>query len=94
MKVRAVLGSWGCIEKKLPTAISMQSFGVMLILMFLRSKITWNFFWKYPSVHTKKLRGIQMSKSLIRFVALRLKLHNNVDGHNLPSGENWVILFA
>jgi hypothetical protein len=28
MKFWAVLGRWGCIEKNLPTAISMQLFGV------------------------------------------------------------------
>jgi hypothetical protein len=29
MKFWAVLGSWGCREKKIPTAISMQLFGVV-----------------------------------------------------------------
>ena len=51
MKFWAVLGSQGCREKKLPTAISMQLFGV-------------GFFFKYCSVCTKKLHNIKLRKIL------------------------------
>jgi hypothetical protein len=38
MKFWAVLGSWGCRGKKLPTAISMQIFGVVFSTFYGQQK--------------------------------------------------------
>jgi hypothetical protein len=61
MKFWAVLGSQGCREKKLPTAISMQLFGVVFST-FCGQKENLNFFNKYCSVRTKKLNNIKLRK--------------------------------
>ena len=58
MKFWAVLGSRGCREKTLPTAISMQLFGVVF-WTFLGQKKGW-FFLKYCSVCTEKLHNIKL----------------------------------
>ena len=57
MKFWAVLGSQGCREKKkLPTATSMQLFGVVFQLFVGKTKFI--FLKKYYSARTEKLRKI------------------------------------
>ena len=65
MKFWAVLGSRGCREKKLPTAISMQLFEVVFST-FCGQKNIFKFFEKYFSIRTKKLHNKIKKSSLVR----------------------------
>ena len=59
MKFWAVLGSQGCREKKLPTAISMQLFGVVFFNFFVGKKNLNKKNQKYFSIHAEKLHSIK-----------------------------------
>jgi hypothetical protein len=59
MKFLAVLGSRGCREKNLPTAISMQLLGVVFST-FCGQKIILENFEKHPSVRSEKLHKIKL----------------------------------
>ena len=55
MKFWTMLGSWGCKEKKMPTAIGMQLFEV-IFSNFCEQKNIFNF-----SIRTKKLHNVKLS---------------------------------
>ena len=59
MKFWAVLGSRGCKEKKLPTAISMQ--------LFVSKKKIIKIIKNYFSIRTEKLHSIKTKKILKNF---------------------------
>ena len=60
MELGAVLGSRGCREKKLPTAVSMQLFGVVFSTFCGLKKL--KEFNKYFSIRTEKLHSIKAKK--------------------------------
>ena len=61
MKFWAVLGSGGCREKNLPTAMSIQLF-VVVFSTIRGQKENLDFFKKYCSVRTKELHIIKLEK--------------------------------
>ena len=60
IKFWAILGCQGCREKTLPTAISMQLFGV--VFYCFEGQFLFYFFLEYPSIRTEKLHSIKAKK--------------------------------
>ena len=75
MKFWAVLGSRGCREKNLPTAISMQLFEVVFST-FCGQKKNLRFLKKYFSVRIEKLHKMDFIKKF--FEKVRLQTYSEI----------------